>query len=91
MAHIEEAARIPHFWLVRTDSYLDPPDSPWIMYQLRVLLRYRPPAVKRIYMLSWHAEEKRLAESSELRELRDVFPQLATWAKTQIAMHTIGD
>jgi hypothetical protein len=90
MAHIEIVAEIPHFRLLRTDSYLDDPASPWILYQVRPLFRNRPVPCKLAYMLSWHAEEKRLAPSSEVYDLRNHFTQqLVTWAETQIKMHAL--
>ena len=91
MAHIEEVARIPRFVLLRTQSYLDDPASPWEMFQVRCLDVWRPSNLKKSYMLSWHTAERRLAPSSELRDMNAYNPQLTLWAETQIKLNTIGD
>jgi hypothetical protein len=90
MARIETVARIPHFCLVRVDSYLDRPENPWIHYQLRVLLQHRKDMLKRVYCLTWHVDERRLADNSEIVDLTEYAPELATWAATQIRMHNEG-
>ena len=88
MAHFETLAQIPGWTIYETRSYLDDPGSPWRAFYVRPL-KVKDVLRKRIYMLTWHDDERRLADSSEWRDMNAYNPQLAMWALTQIKLHTL--
>lgn len=71
--------------LFKVASYIDAPDRPWITFHLKDYRKVH--RFKRLYMLTWHVEEKRLADSSEWKELKRRSAIMAQWCEAAIERH----
>lgn len=71
--------------LIKVASHIDPPNSRWVSFSLKdTRERHRH---KNLYMLTWHIDERRVADSSEWRELRRRQPRMADWCRAEIEKH----
>lgn len=71
--------------LMKVASCIDPPHSRWVNFSLKDYRKAH--RHKQLYMLSWHMDENRIAESSEWRELNARSLALAEWCEREIASH----
>ena len=71
--------------LFKVASYIDPPGSRWVNFSLKDYRKVH--RFKTLYMLSWHMDERRIAESSEWRDLMERNTNLAEWCKAEIEKH----
>lgn len=71
--------------LFKVASYIDKPDSPWVSFHLKDYRKAH--RFKQLYMLTWHIHERRIADSSEWKELKKRSALMADWVKTEIETH----
>lgn len=71
--------------LMKVASCIDPPGSRWVNFSLKNYRRAH--RHKQLYMLSWHIDERRLADSSEWRELQNDHAGMAAWCESAIRKH----
>lgn len=71
--------------LFKVASCIDPPNSRWVNFSLKDYRKAN--RFKQLYMLSWHIDERRIADSSEWRDLQRRSANMAEWCKGEIEKH----